>query len=86
MLYSSAMRAFRSPLSWLLVIALSFSQLATAYACEQGAVRDVDDNVVQVSHQTAMDCDEMQRDRFAVPGSSHAALRGSLYARAASQD
>jgi len=62
MLYSAPMRAFRSPVSWLLVIAMLFAQLATAaYACEQGAARIVDDNVVVASQQAAMDCDEMRR-------------------------
>lgn len=60
MLYSSPMRSARSPISWLLVIAMLFAQLATAaYACEQEVVRIVDDNVVVASQPTAMDCDEM---------------------------
>ena len=62
MLYSFPMRSIRSPLSRLLVVAMLFSQLATAaYACEQEVARIVDNDVVETSQQTAVDCDEMQR-------------------------
>ena len=62
MLYLFPMRSIRSPLSWLLVVAMLFSQLATAaYACEQEVARIMDDNVVETSQQTAMNCEEMQR-------------------------
>lgn len=58
MVYSAPMRAFRSPVSWLLVIAMLFAQLATAaYACEREFVRVIGENATLPGPQ---DCDAMQ--------------------------
>lgn len=56
------MRSFRSPLSWILVVAMLFAPLVSAaYACEREVAPVTDAGVVTPVAPAIRDCDEMRQ-------------------------